>query len=915
MSLPLAGKVLFRVRLKSPLFFLATVLAVIPSLCPAERPFVPPASPRAMLDFNPGWKFIRQDVPEAEKPDFDDSPWATVSTPHTYNETDSYAHLISHSGGDRYAYAGIAWYRKHFKLPARDAGDKVYLEFEGIRQAARFWVNGQDAGLYENGVTPFGLDLTRFVKFGEADNVIAVKVDNSTEYKEAATGVPFEWEGRAFNPDYGGLHSDVRLILTGKIYQTLPLYDNLRTAGIYIYPSNFSFSNKTCDVSIESQVCNETGSRRSITFSAVVVDANGQVGARFPGDTSDLAEGGSRTFTAAGRLANAHFWDVNDPYLYNVYCILTAEGKVVDVQKVRTGFRQAEFKGGAGTGGVYLNGKFIYLTGYAQRSVDDWAGLGEAYPDWMHDYNAALIRRTHANYLRWMHIAPQPVDVRACDRYGIIEVCPAGDKEGDPTLDRQLLPGVAARQWEQRMEVMRDTIILYRNDPSILFWEAGNSVLTPDHLRQMVALRKQWDPHGDRVIGYRGNSDNAANQALTPIAEYYGVMIGQDPRTDELQDYTNLFRAYSAQRRDRAPLIECEDFRDEAARRFWDNDSPPFFGFKPGPHDVYHWNSETFCLAAAVRYHDYYINRIANPDPAHSKWSGYASIYWSDCNADGRQDSSEVARASGKVDAVRLPKQAYYVYRVMQNPQPDIHIIGHWTYPMNTVKTVYVAANHADSVELFVNGKSLGATNRPCDFVDTYNGQNRDLGNTGYLYAFPAVRFEPGEIKAVGRVGDKIVAEDSRETAGPPQRLKLTVHTGPKGLRADGSDVAFIDFEVVDARGERCPTDEARVNFKLTGPADWRGGYDSGITNSINHFYLDTECGVNRVAIRSTLTPGIITLTASRPGLEPAIVHIKSMPVEIASGLETEMPQTLPALDDALESHAVSLTETVTCRR
>ena len=119
-------------------------------------------------------------------------------------------------------------------------------------------------------------------------------------------------------------------------------------------------------------------------------------------------------------------------------------------------------------------------------------------------------------------------------------------------------------------------------------------------------------------------------------------MIGQDPRTDALTNRTEIFRGYSVERRDQAPLIETEDFRDEAARRFWDDYSPPHFGFKPGPNDTYHWNSETFCLAAAARYHDYFINRIANPDPAHSKWSGYASIYWSDSNADGRQDSSEV---------------------------------------------------------------------------------------------------------------------------------------------------------------------------------------------------------------------------------------------------------------------------------
>jgi beta-galactosidase len=835
-------------------------LAVTLPLRAAETPYTPPASPRVTFNFNPGWKFIREGVTNAEKIDFDDSKWTTVSAPHTYNDTDSYAQIISHSGGDRHAYAGIAWYRKHFKLPVGAKDGKVFLEFEGLKQAGRFWVNGQFLGKYENGVTACGLDLTKFVNFGDKENVIAVKVDNSNDYKEEATGTEFEWMGRAFNPNYGGLNHDIRLHLTGKVYQTLPLYENLKTTGIYIYPSNFDLTNKACDVTVESQVRNESGDQQSITLSVVVVDAGGTVRAKSESEPSDLVSGQTETFKASGRLTNARFWSDENPNLYNVYCLLTVDGKVVDACKIPTGFRKAEFKGGAGTGGVYLNDKFVWLTGYAQRSSDDWAGLGQAYPDWMHDFNVELVRSTHANYIRWMHIAPQPVDVRACDRVGIVEVCPAGDKEKD----------VQGRQWEQRLEVMRDSMIYYRNNPSILFWEAGNTVITADHMRQMVDLRKEFDPNGGRVMGTRGDANNVANTALTPIAEYYGVMIGQDPRTDALTNHTAMFRAYSAERRDRAPLIETEDFRDEVARRFWDDYSPPHFGFKPGPNDVYHWNSETFCLAAAARYHDYFINRISNPNPAHSKWSGYASIYWSDCNADGRQDSSEVCRVSGKVDAVRLPKQAYYVYRVMQNPAPDMCLIGHWNYPTNTVKTVYVAANHCDTVELFVNGKSKGISTTP---------------KNGYIFAFPEIKFEAGKISAVAKSKDKIVAQDEIETTGKAKTLKLTPHARPDGLQADGSDVALFDVEVVDAQGRRCPTDEARVDFKLDGPAIWRGGYNSGITNSVNNLYLDTECGINRVAIRSTLQPGTITLTATRAGLEPATVKIESRPVEIKDGL------------------------------
>jgi beta-galactosidase len=834
-------------------------LAVTLPLGAADAPYAPPPSPRTTYNFNPGWKFIREDAANAELVAFDDAKWAAVSTPHTFNDVDTFDEIITRSG-DAHLYQGLAWYRKHFRLPASAKGGKVFLEFEGLRQAAWFWVNGQAVGRCENGVTPCGLDLTPFVKFGDADNVIAVKVNNRNDYKEEATGMAFQWNTRDFNPIYGGLNRDVRLHLTGKVYQTLPLYENLKTVGVYVYATNLSVAARTAAVTVESEVRNESGDQQAVDFSAVIVDADGIVRATFKGETGDLVGGESARLTAGGTLAQVKFWSDLAPNLYDVYSILTVDGKVVDVCRTRTGFRKTEFKGGAGTGGVYLNDRFVYLKGYAQRSTDEWAGLGAAYPDWMHDYSADLIRESRANYVRWMHVAPQPANVRACDRVGIVQIVPAGDKEKD----------VEGRQWEQRLEVMRDTIIYFRNNPSILFWEAGNQVIAPAHMEDMVALRKQWDPHGGRVMGVRHGDNSAAAAAITPIAEYYGVMIGQDRRTDELATPGAIFRGYSAERRDRAPFIETEDFRDEAARRFWDDFSPPHFGFKPAPKDTWKWNSETFCIAAAGRYNDYFSQIITNPNPARSKWSGYASIIWSDSNSHGRQYDSEVCRVSGKVDAVRIPKQAFYVYRVMQNDAPDIHIIGHWTYGTNVTKTVYVAANHCEAVELFVNGKSKGKNSSPTN---------------GYIFAFTNIAFAPGAIKAAGLSGGKTVCAQEIQTVGEAKALKLTPHVGPKGLQADGSDVAFFDVETVDAQGRRCPTDEARVDFKLDGPALWRGGYNSGMTNSVNHLYLNTECGINRVAVRSTLQSGAITLTATRAGLQPATVKIESRPVPITNGL------------------------------
>ena len=157
------------------------------------------------------------------------------------------------------------------------------------------------------------------------------------------------------------------LHLTGKIYQTLPLYENLKTTGIYIYPEAIDLKKKTADVKVEAEVVNETGDYASITLSAVVVDADGVVRAKLDGNTSDLVAGQSEIFTASGALAGARFWDVNDPYLYRVYSILRVNDKVVDVCETQTGFRQTEFKGGAGTGGIWLNGRFVWLTGISHE--------------------------------------------------------------------------------------------------------------------------------------------------------------------------------------------------------------------------------------------------------------------------------------------------------------------------------------------------------------------------------------------------------------------------------------------------------------------------------------------------------------------------------------------------------------------
>jgi beta-galactosidase len=300
----------------------------------------------------------------------------------------------------------------------------------------------------------------------------------------------------------------------------------------------------------------------------------------------------------------------------------------------------------------------------------------------------------------------------------------------------------------------------------------------------------------------------------------------------------------------RLPVVEGEYNREESPRRVWDNFSPPRFGYPEAKGQTYQLTSEQF----AVNQVGHYVKKLG---AAHH--AGGGNWIFSDSTSGGRV-AVEVARASGEVDAVRLPKAAYDVVTAMWRDEPQVKIIGHWTYPAGTKKILYVASN-APAVELFLNGQSLG------------QGKVSDR----YLFTFPETAFAPGELKAVATRDGKIVATDVKRTAGAPVALRLTPLTAPGGLRADGSDIALFDVEALDAQGQRCPTVEQRVDFTFTGPGTWRGGYDSGKLDSTNNLWLDLEAGINRVAVRAGRTPGKLTVTARSAGLTAATASITSV--------------------------------------
>ena len=459
-------------------FVLALLAAPLPALAQDASTLV--RSERASFNLNPDWRSITGEQAGAQAADYDDAAWGKVTLPNAFNEKEAFARDIKKLS------TGITWYRKHLTVPLR-AGGKAFLEFEGVRQAAEVWVNGQSVALSENGSMAFGADITAALRPG--DNVIAVRVDSDWKYKERATGSGFQWNNANFYANYGGLNKGVRLHLTGDLFQTLPLYSSLGGTGVYVWADEFDIKGGAANVHVESQVRNASDRPRTFVFKVELKDAQGKPAGVIDGGSVTLAAGETKVVTASKRLTGLKFWSWGYGYLYAVTTRLVEDGKVADAVTTRTGFRKTQF----GHGEIRLNDRAIQVHGYAQRTTNEWPALGTDIPPWVSDFSNGLMVQSGGNLVRWMHVTPSKQDVESADRVGLLQAMPAGDAEGD----------VTGRRWEQRVELMRDAIVYNRNNPSILFYEGGNENISDEHMAELKAIRDQFDPHGGRAIGSR----------------------------------------------------------------------------------------------------------------------------------------------------------------------------------------------------------------------------------------------------------------------------------------------------------------------------------------------------------------------------------------------------------------------------
>jgi beta-galactosidase len=821
---------------------------------------LPLSADRATIDFNRDWRFLKSDPANAAAPAFDDAAWITVTTPHTFNDTDTFDNwsLPGHRG-EQQQWSGRTWYRKHFTAPTDWRGKKVFIEFEAVRQVAEVYLNGARLGVAKSGFTPFGFDLTPHLRF-DGPNVLAVMADNRfakdpldpslapqaatnekthpnlgqlSEQFNAAIPATLEelqadqipWNNPHWHPAHGGIYRNVRLHVTDPLHVTLPLYSFLQTEGPYAYATNVTAD--SADIGLEIPARNERTTDECFSVVAVLRDADGREVWRATQDAA-LAAGEANTFKFAAQLAHPRRWEPGYPHVYRCEITLRTKDAVLDHTEIPLGIRAIHWDANTG---LWINGSHYKLHGWGQKPTNEWPGLGAALPDWMHAFTAQLMRDAGGNFVRWGHTPAGPAQISAGDQLGIVTIQPGGDGESD----------TVGGAWALRLANFRDVLIYYRNNPSIFLWEGGNQKISREHGAAMRALMDRYDPHGSR--GYTHRRPDQVTAAFMDVA------IG----TEGGREIAAL------------PVVEGEYNREESPRRVWDDFSPPNFGYPEAKGQTYQLTSEQF----AVNQVTHYVNKLGA-----LSHSGGANWIFSDSTSGGRV-AVEVARTSGEVDGARLPKEAYFVCQVMFSDEPRTHIIGHWSYPVGTRKDIFVVANTGGEVELQLNGRTLG----------------RARSEKNFLYRFNGVAFEPGELTAIAfDANGHAVARHALQTTGPAVALRLTPITAPDGWQADGADIALVDVEAIDAAGRRVPTFQQRVDFSFTGPAVWRGGYNSGKIDSINHPFLNLEAGINRVALRSTTETGSIALTARSSGLRAAELKLAVAPPHARGSFRAKLP-------------------------
>jgi beta-galactosidase len=678
---------------------------------------------RSVIDFDKNWKFHLGDLTEGNTAGSDISKWRTLNLPHDWSIEGEFSkdNPATPEGGA--LPGGIGWYVKTFTVPVASKGKQVYIDFDGVYQKSDVWLNGHHLGFRPNGYISFRYELTPYLKYGEA-NKIEVKVDNSSQPNS-------RWYSGS------GIYRNVWLVTTNKVA--------IDHWGTFITTTNVSA--KSAKVAVNAIVKVAGVKAGAIAVVTTLYDKDGKV----VGTTKTAAGKQSDTTLSAKQqltVTAPQLWSDVHPYLYKAVTKVYNGTALVDSYTTNFGIRYFKFDADKG---FSLNGVPTKILGVCDHH--DLGSLGAAVNTRAIGAPAGNIKSMGCNAIRTSHNPPAPELLDLCDKMGFIVMDEAFDvwEQQKKKYDYHLY----FNEWHKRD--LEDQILRDRNHPSVIIWSIGNEI--PSSVSQAVVLSAKTlaaiihNLDTTRPISTANNNPDTSNKIIKSGAV---DLVGYNYH---FRDYPSFHERYPGK-----IFIGSETTSALETRGYYDMppnvDSIRRWPVKNNYNDHVNMNADNTVSA--------YDNVSAPWASTHEeswkpikKYDFLSGMFiWTGFDYMGEPTPySWPSRSSyfGIIDLAGFPKDVYYMYQSEWTDKTVLHLLPHWNWQTGKTIQVWAYYNHADEVELFLNGKSLGKKAKQGDD----------------LHIVWAVPYQPGTLKAISYKNGQIVKTTEIHTAGKPAKIEL----------------------------------------------------------------------------------------------------------------------------------------------
>lgn len=799
--------------------------------------------------FNEDWLFSLGDLEAGESVSMNDSQWRQLNVPHDWSIESSFDQENC-EGNTGYLPGGIAWYRKHCISPETIESAKVYLNFDGIYNHSKVYVNGVLVSDRPYGYVPITVEISEQMNPAGEDNIIAVRVDHSRY-------VDSRWYSGS------GIYRDVKLMVVDPIH--IPIDGTYVTTPV--------ISDAEAMVSIDVTVRNAYDEKcRAKLIHRVMTAENTQVAE--VAETIELKAENDTVVSSSINVLKPVLWNTYAPVLYKVMTDVIVDGNVIQTYTTSFAFRTIEFDADKG---FFLNGVNTLIKGVCLHHAGGLVGAAVPAGVWRRRFQKLI--DGGCNAIRSAHNPPSREFLDLCDEMGILVQNEFYDEwdypkdkrcNGNEEHDDYISRGSAEFFQEWAEKDLKDVMLRDRNHPCVIQWSIGNEI--------------EWTYHENKKITGYFDADVGGN--------YFWDLPPHDAAT--IRDNYNKIDKGDYQIGETAQKLSDWTKELDVTRPVIQNCILPSASYETGVADALDIIGYSYRRVMYDRGHERMPKLPIMGTENLGQWHEWKAIeerpficgtfLWTGIDYLGESYNQWPVKAtgSGLLDGAGFDKGSYHMMKTLWSDQAHVYMMmnlvdasiyeqledgswhdktnggwghrlwqwpkadRHWNYGKGE-QIIVEAYSNCEAAELFLNGKSLGV--------------NVLAENEDHIMKW-LVPFEEGKLEIKAMTESVIIAEDVLDTAGSINGIMLEIDATE--IVADNRDVAHIVTQFVDQVGHPVFTEDEKVTFEIEGPCRLLG-VDNGSNSSVQDYQASsvvTSKGRCMAIVQGTKETGLIRVRA-----------------------------------------------------